>query len=132
MLLRGAESTEPIPVTPAADGFFFIKPRDYRPAQIFSPLFVPFVVTPLGQPFFWAKNRQKATQKTRQRHPIVKRGLSNSFFCQKRLLPSGNIATTMTWVNPKSPVRHLQQHCHRHSHLHPRKLFATGASRFQS
>jgi hypothetical protein len=77
MLLRGAESTEPIPVTPAADGFFFIKPKDYRPAQIFSPLFVPSVVTPLGQPFFLGEKSPKGNPKTRPRHPIVKKGLSN-------------------------------------------------------
>jgi hypothetical protein len=74
--------------------------------------------------FFFAKNRQKATQKTGQQHPIVKKKGCQKKVCQKQLLPSGNIATTMTWVNPKSLVHHLQQHCHRHSHLHPGKLFA--------
>jgi hypothetical protein len=88
MLLREAESTEPIPVMPAADGLFCVfKPRDYRPAQIFFPLlcllWLPLWVSLF---FFWAKNRQKATQTKWAATPHCKKRVVKFIFLPKAIV----------------------------------------------
>ncbi len=115
------------------DFFVFSSLETIDLLRYFSP-FCAFCGCPSGSAFFFfgRKIAKKQHKQNGPRHPIVKKGLSNLFFCQKRLSPSGNIVTTMKWINPKSLVCHLQQHCHRHSHLHPGKLFAIRASRFQT
>jgi hypothetical protein len=68
--------------------------------------------------FFWAKNRQKVTQKKGPAGTVEKMGPKFLNFHLNRLLPSCKIITPSPSSNPKLPIALPQRHrfCHHRCH----------------